>query len=113
MLLTCVVAGVREWGRDACALGLLLVLIALVPFAYASPPDAAWIGGVYDGADFDDVVVVVVSATGLVGSPVVLARPPDSPARAVRSHETVISPTALSSPFTIRAPPSTRLIPVM
>jgi hypothetical protein len=27
-----------------------------VPLAYASPVDASWIAGVYDAADFDEVV---------------------------------------------------------
>jgi len=50
---------------------LLMVLTgicALVPLAYASPPDPAWIGGIYDDADFDDVVVAVTGAHFLLGS---------------------------------------------
>ena len=50
-------------GRRACllGLGLVLVLIALVPLANATPPDPLWIAGIYDGADSDDVVLVVTS----------------------------------------------------
>jgi len=43
------------------ALGLLVVLVALVPLAGASPPDPLWIAGIYDGADSDDVVLAVTS----------------------------------------------------
>ncbi len=49
-----------------CALGLLLVLVALVPLAHASQPDPLWIEGVYDGADLDDAVAAVVSESAVV-----------------------------------------------
>jgi hypothetical protein len=45
---------------------LLLVLLAVVPLAYGNPPDPSWIGGIYDDADYDDVVVAVGSAMGTV-----------------------------------------------
>ena len=31
----------------------------LTSLAYASPPDASWIPGVYDAADYDDVVILI------------------------------------------------------
>ena len=40
--------------------------LALPVLAHASPPDPSWIPGVYDDADFDDVVTRVVSGTGSV-----------------------------------------------
>ena len=42
----------------------LLVLLVIVPvtFAHASPPDQTWLAGVYDQADFDDVVGLLTSA---------------------------------------------------
>src|SRR5262245_41099578 len=43
-----------------------LVLVLLTPIAFASPPDPSWIPGLYDGADFDDVVLVVTSGAGIV-----------------------------------------------
>jgi len=33
--------------------------LVLAPVAYASPPDQSWIGGLYDNADFDDVVLFI------------------------------------------------------
>ena len=45
---------------------LVLVLGTLAPLAHASAPDPSWISGIYDGADYDDVVVLVTSATGAV-----------------------------------------------
>ena len=58
------------------ALLTLIVLatgLALPCLAHASPPDPSWIPGVYDDADFDDVVVRVTSGTGSVGP-----EPPDT-----------------------------------
>jgi len=52
--------------RDALALLVLAVGLALPVLAHASPPDPSWIPGVYDDADFDDVVTRVVSGTGSV-----------------------------------------------
>jgi hypothetical protein len=45
---------------------LLVVLSAILPLAYASPPDPSWVKGIYDGADFDDVVVFITSGAGAV-----------------------------------------------
>lgn len=50
-------------------LAFVLILLpptaALTPLAYASPPDPAWIQGVYDAADYDDVVVLITSGAGV------------------------------------------------
>ena len=40
------------------------ILTALVPLAYGSPPDPTWVSGVYDNADYDDVVGLVTDGTG-------------------------------------------------
>ena len=40
---------------------LALLLIASVTLAHASPPDQTWLAGVYDQADFDDVVGLLTS----------------------------------------------------
>jgi hypothetical protein len=47
-------------------LGLVLIVtaLALTPAAYASPPDPTWIAGLYDNADFDDVVLFITSGLG-------------------------------------------------
>lgn len=41
---------------------LLVGLISLTPLAHASPPDPIWIGGVFDDADSDDVVLAATCA---------------------------------------------------
>lgn len=46
-----------SWPGTLFVLGFqLLLLVTLVPFTHATPPDPLWIGGIYDGADQDDVV---------------------------------------------------------
>ena len=45
---------------------LVLVLSTLGPLASASPPDPGWIGGFYDAADGDDVILAV---TGMDSPP--------------------------------------------
>ena len=45
---------------------LVLVLGTLAPLAHASAPDPSWISGIYDGADYDDVVALITFSTGAV-----------------------------------------------
>ena len=62
----------KRWGSARFLadffLGLALVIVPalLLALAYASPPDPSWIPGVYDDADWDDVIVQVTSAAGHV-----------------------------------------------
>ena len=46
---------------------LLGVIVALTPLAHASPPDPSWIRGLYDDADFDDVIVLICAGAVAVG----------------------------------------------
>ena len=52
--------------RDTLALLVLAVGLALPVLAHASPPDPSWIPGVYDDADYDDVMTRIVSGAGSV-----------------------------------------------
>jgi len=49
---------------------LALVLLALIAtlrgLEFASPPDPVWIAGIYDDADFDDVIAYIMFVSGLV-----------------------------------------------
>ena len=45
---------------------LLTVLVTLTPLAYASLPDPVWVRGVYDDADYDDIVVLIAASVGVV-----------------------------------------------
>jgi hypothetical protein len=54
------------WGRRHIALSLVVVMATLITLAYASPPDPTYIGGWWDDADYDDVVILATSATSIV-----------------------------------------------
>ena len=41
-----------------------VILTALVPLAYGSPPDPTWVSGFHDDADYDDVVGLVTDGAG-------------------------------------------------
>jgi hypothetical protein len=92
--------------QRAQIIGLLLVLLTSVPLAYASPPDQTWIGGWYDDADFDNVVLSVTSAVAAID---------DRPANPGSSLPVIVSvlgaadnclPVSVApSPFQGRAPP--------
>jgi len=45
---------------EVCVVLLVAALLALVPAAYADPPDPTWIGGYWDDGDFDNVVIFIV-----------------------------------------------------
>ena len=74
-----------------------LSLFTPVALAHASPPDETWQPGIYDDADFDDVILLITSLTGTTpdapvalvirapatGALVALAVPGDLPARLV------------------------------
>jgi hypothetical protein len=66
-------SGARRIGRCVSrvtpAAVTLMVCAALPVLAYASPPDPVWIQGLYDDADYDDVVGLVVAAAWNTGSP--------------------------------------------
>src|SRR2546425_9842273 len=55
-------------GRRFLVLLVISTIIALTPLAHASPPDQTWIAGLYDNADYDDVVLSVTSSVGVVDS---------------------------------------------
>jgi hypothetical protein len=42
-------------------------LFALVPLAFATPPDPEWISGYRDNGDIDDAVIAVYGAAAVVG----------------------------------------------
>ena len=86
---------------------ILLVLAALPSLAYASPPDPSWIPGLYDNADYDDVVVLVTSETASVG-PGLLSdlRPTVWLVRQLPARRGEIEDNAPVSIVRLRAPPA-------
>jgi len=90
---------------------LLLLLLAgviavLTPLAYASPPDPSWIRGLYDDADYDNVVALVTSDAGVVG-PVSLSdlRPVPNATVSLAERDQASAPSWPLSANPSRAPP--------
>jgi hypothetical protein len=87
-------------------LALVLVgpLVALTPLAYATPLDPSWIQGIYDGADYDDVVFLITSEAGNV-TPSLLPELRQTVAE-ILPHASACVPTAAVSTLHSRAPPA-------
>jgi len=86
---------------------LVVVLVALTPLAYASPPDPSWNRGVYDDGDFDDGVVLITSATGVV-DPFPLDGACSGHLAIAVAHQSDDAPVPSGTPSSIhaRAPPA-------
>jgi hypothetical protein len=86
------------------ALLLLGVLASLVPLAHVSPPDPTWIVGLYDDADFDDVIAIVSAevaanpTTSAVAVPEARAHRPPQARAVVRGHRLRLA-ASRSPPF--------------
>ena len=52
--------------RSSFVLILLSGLVALAPFADATPPDSIWFGGFHDGDDYDEVVLSPIFPDGVL-----------------------------------------------
>ena len=91
---------------------MLVALLATAPavlpgLAYATLPDPSWIRGIYDDADYDDVVTLVTSVAGDVPVVIVADSPP------IRSLVATLPPLVervtialAASPSRPRAPPA-------
>ena len=86
---------------------LIGLMLSLDAAAHASPPDETWIAGVYDNADFDDVVRAITSSVASLQLPV--GAPPtrrECPAAVVlRSDDRTHDPGAGCSNH-VRPPPA-------
>ena len=81
------------------------LLVVLRPLAQASPADPTWIAGFYDGADFDDVVHLIVTSTGVDVAGLACYRPgPPVPDAVVAARPGPATAAHASAPLT-RAPP--------
>jgi len=95
----------RTWDRVTVA-SLLLVLLALVPLAHASPPDPLWIAGIYDAADYDDVVTIASGMDSTSMAMLTIEQPFSIiVGRLLHVSQVVLSREPLKSP-SVRAPPS-------
>jgi hypothetical protein len=88
------------------ALVLMGPLVALTPLAYASPLDPSWIQGIYDGADYDDVVSLITSEAGDVTPSLLPVLRPSPAGAGIPRHARTCVPTATVSTLQSRAPPA-------
>jgi len=56
----------RRAPLTALLFALVTVLVAILPLAYAEPPDPTWVSGYFDDGDYDDAVFVVTSSLATV-----------------------------------------------
>lgn len=62
--------------RHALVVALILGVVGLPAMAAASPPDPLWLPGLYDSADYDDVVSALLDLEGVRASgPAILGHP--------------------------------------
>jgi hypothetical protein len=90
----------------ALLLALLVVLVALTPLAYATPPDPVWVSGFFDDDDNDDGVFLVTSSLATI-DPFPLCRWTPFPAfgPVVTLDDSSWSPSQAASSADARAPP--------
>src|SRR5262245_5986310 len=86
---------------------LIATILTLLPLAHANPPDPSWPGGLWDGAEYDDVGVLATTAVGAAeGGPPYDARLVGVVAREVLDpDEPTLPACSLLSDLT-RAPPA-------
>jgi hypothetical protein len=81
------------------------VIAVLAPLAYADPPDPSWIDGIWDDDDYDGVVVMVLSASGIVDIALVSCGPVWSTVDSVPPLAVRATPAPVDDTATPRAPP--------
>jgi hypothetical protein len=98
---------IENWALPLVPSALILTSLGLLALAYASPPDPSWISGIYDDADYDDVVTLVMAGTASVPDATPLDSRPAAPLVAEVPplvQSAVLPPLHLGSPP--RAPPA-------
>lgn len=92
--------------KSALVLLLLVCLVSLTPFAFASPPDPTWMDGFFDDLDFDEVVVSLSWAAWAVDVGLLESLTPvPVSVHLVQSDEQPVRSTKVLSAFLGRAPP--------
>jgi hypothetical protein len=86
---------------------LLGLMVALTSMAWASPTDPAWIKGIYDDGDFDDVIIHLTSGASAIPA-LLLAdrRPLLGCVRLEFVADDTLDAVSLLSPHAPRAPPA-------
>src|SRR2546426_10049646 len=96
----------------ALPLVLLAILVVIIPLAYASPTDPTWVAGIYDAADYDEVLDVLTdskavrdfSSTAAV-QPTVAVQPLSAVVARVACSSAAVSGLGVLLAFCLRSPP--------
>ena len=91
--------------RSVLLVILSVLLLGLVPVAYASPPDPTWIGGYWDDDDFDNAVISIVSVCAVEIPPVPDAAPQWARLAGIELAEPAFIATSPRPAASPRAPP--------
>jgi hypothetical protein len=91
-----------------------VAVLCLVPAAHGSPPDPTWIAGLYDNADFDDVVFLITSALGVAERTVGCSLRPQRLVTSIPfATDSNTQPLSFRSSALGRAPPVAEMIVVV
>ena len=94
------------WWRR-CLGFVLLACCAILPLlAHASPPDPTWLPGIYDNADYDDVIGLLTDTAAVRELPLVTADPACLVFWSVLNGSASIVPDAFLLDFRLRSPPT-------
>ena len=94
------------WWRRCLVLVLLACCGTLPLLAHASPPDPIWLPGIYDGADYDDVIGLLTDTAAVRELPLVAADPACLDFWPVLGGPASVVPDAFLLGFRLRSPPT-------
>ena len=93
------------YSRCLLLLVVAALLTALVPAAYATPPDPTWIAGYWDDGDFDNAVLFLVSACAVAVAPTPDAAPHWGELASIDLSQPGAAPVTSRAAASPRAPP--------
>jgi hypothetical protein len=97
--------GHRRWRR--CVVLVLLVCCGILPpLADSSPPDPTWFPGIYDNADYDDVIGLLTDTAAVRELQLIGTGPAYLGFWPVLSDSASVVPDALLLGFRLRSPPT-------
>jgi hypothetical protein len=86
---------------------VLLVCCGTLPLlAQASPPDPTWLPGIYDDADYDDVIGLLTDTAAIRELQLIATGPARSDFWAVLGGAASVVPDAFLLGFRLRSPPT-------
>jgi hypothetical protein len=86
---------------------VITLLVGLVALAYASPTDQTWLPGIYDNADYDNVILMLTSVVGAADGVRITSACPIAVVATVVTLPSSRPADALRVPYHLRAPPLT------